>query len=265
MRSVWRRLAARDGLFLAVSAAVFAGFEFLICAVVSSINIPALFTELSKSFPPALKGLIEQYIGGFGPADLLAFAWAHPIVLAVGAAVAIALAVQAVAGGVEDGTLELVLSQPISRGRYLAAHSLFSIAVLAAMSFAGAASMALGQGVYRLRAFPFGSIALMAASYFLLQAAWFSVTLLLSSFGRTAGRVSFAAFLLALLSYLAQVVGQLWPKAAFLVRYSLNGYHDPRAVLKTGGLPILSVAVLAGLAVVAIGLSFWRFERRDIP
>ena len=77
----------------------------------------------------------------------------------------------------------------------------------------------------------------MAASFFLLQLTWFAVTLFLSAFGRTAGRVSFAGFLLALLSYLAQAVGQLWPKAAFLLRYSVNGYHDPRAIARSGGSP----------------------------
>ncbi len=265
MKNLWKRLLGRRWTFLAVSTAVFAGFEFLICAVVAGIDLPALFAEVSKNFPPAMKGLIEQYIGGFGPADLLAFAWNHPVVLAAGGAVAIVLASQAVAGGIEEGTLELVLGQPISRGRYFAAHAAFAGAALAAMSLAGVGAMILGQRVYHLRAVGAASILLMAASFFLLQLTWFAVTLFLSAFGRTAGRVSFAGFLLALLSYLAHTVGQLWPKAAFLVRYSVNGYHDPRSIARSGGIPAGSIALFFLLIAVFLALALWKFERRDIP
>lgn len=142
---------------------------------------------------------------------------------------------------------------------------IFAAGALAAMSLAGAAAMALGQRVYHLSAVAIGRIALMAVSFFLLQMAWFAVALFLSALGRTAGRVFFAGFLFALLSYLAQVVGQLWPKAAFLLRYSLNGYHDPRAIAKSGVLPAASAAVFVVLTAGFIGLALWRFKRRDIP
>lgn len=142
---------------------------------------------------------------------------------------------------------------------------IFAAGALAAMSLAGAAAMALGQRVYHLSAVAIGRIALMAVSFFLLQMAWFAVALFLSALGRTAGRVSFAGFLFALLSYLAQVVGQLWPKAAFLLRYSLNGCRDPRAIAKSGVLPAASAAVFVVLTAGFIGLALWRFKRRDIP
>ena len=136
MRNLLKRLARRLGLFAGVITAVLAGFEFVICAVVSTINVPALFAELAKSLPPLMKDLIVQYIGGFGPADLLAFGWAHPVALALGAAAAIVLASRAVAGEIEAGTLELVLSQPLSRDRYFAGQVVFGLAVLVIMGAA---------------------------------------------------------------------------------------------------------------------------------
>ncbi len=265
MRNLLRHLAVRSGVFLAVAAAVLGGFEFIICAVVSTINIPALFNEIMKSVPPLMKDLITQYIGGFGPADLLAFGWYHPIALAIGGAVAVVLAARASAGEIEAGTLELVLSQPVSRPRYLAGQAVFAGLSLAGLSIAGAAGSYLGQRVYGLHALSLETLALLALNYFLLQAAWFGITLLLSVFGREAGRVAFAGFVIALLSYLTQVVAQIWPKAAFLLPYSVNAYYDPRVIVKSIVLPLRSVVVLAGLAVVCGGLSLWRFLRRDIP
>jgi len=265
MRNLLRRLAGRYGLLLGIAAAVMGGFQYVICAVVSTINIPALFSELEKSLPPLMKDLVARYIGGFGPAELLAFGWNHPIALAVGAAVAIVLASRAVAGEIEAGTLELVLSQPLSRGRYFAGQVVFAAAGLAVVSAAGGLATWLGQKVYGLSALGIGTLALVAANFFLLQAAWFGVTLAFSVFGREAGRVGMAGFLIALLSYLAQVIAEMWPKAAFLRPYSPNSSYDPRVILKTGAIPLRSAAVLAGIAVAGLAFAFWRFQKRDIP
>jgi len=265
MRNLLRRLAGRFGPFLAIAGTVMAGFQFVLCAVVSTINVPALLAEVMKSLPPLMKDLIAGYIGGFGPADLLAFGWNHPVALAVGGAVAVVLASRAVAGEIEAGTLELVLSQPISRGRYFAGQVLFALAGLAVLSLAGAAASWLGQRVYGLDALRLGTLALVAANFFLLQAAWFGVTLFFSVIGREAGRVALTGFLVALMSYLVAVVAGMWPKAAFLLPYSPNGYFEPRVVLKAGTLPLKSIAVLAGLAVASLSAALWRFRTRDIP
>jgi ABC-2 type transport system permease protein len=265
VKNLLKRLAGRFGIFLAIAAAVLAGFEFVLCAVVSTLNVPAILGELVKSLPPLMKDLIVQYIGGFGPADLLAFGWNHPIALAVGGAAAIVLASRAVAGEIEGGTLELVLSQPISRARYFAGQVVFGLAGLAVLTLAGAAASWLGQRVYGLDGLGLGTLALLAANFFLLQAAWFAVTLLFSVFGREAGRVGFAGFLVALLSYLVAVVAGMWPRASFLLPYSPNAYYDPRVILKAGAVPAGSVAVLGGLAVIGALLAWGRFRSRDIP
>ena len=265
MRNLVRRLVRRYGLFLGVAAAILAGFEFLICAVVSTIDIPALFAEIVKSVPPLFKDLIVRYIGGFGPADLLAFGWNHPIALAIGGAVAVVFGARAVAGEIEAGTLELVLSQPLSRGRYFGGQVVFALAGLLAVSLAGAAATFAGQRLYGLSALGIGAVLLLAINYFLLQGAWFGLTLLLSVSGREAGRVAFGGFLIALLSYLVQFIAGIWPKAAFLLPYSPNAYDDPRVIIKTGALPARSVAVLAGIAIVTAALALWRFRKRDIP
>jgi ABC-type transport system involved in multi-copper enzyme maturation permease subunit len=139
------------------------------------------------------------------------------------------------------------------------------MAALATMSVAGAAATLLGERFYELEALGMRRLALIAVNYFLLQAAWFGVTLSVSVFGREAGRVSIAGFLVILLSYLTQVIAEIWPRAAFLLRYSPNAYYDPRVIVKSGGLPLRSVIVLAGLAAVCSTISIWHFRRRDIP
>jgi ABC-2 type transport system permease protein len=266
MLNLVRRLTARYSIFLTVNLVLLAGFEFLLCLIVSTLNLPALLADVVNKVPPLLRAFMEQqFVGGLGAAGLLAYGWTHPIALAVGAAAAIVLAARAVAGEVEAGTLELVLSQPLSRARYFAGQVLFALSALAALSLGGAAGTFIGQKAFHLEALSGGTLFRLALNYFLLQAAWYGLVLLLSVFGREAGRVAFAGFILALTSYLLQVVAQVWSRAAFLLPYSLNAYYSPQEIFLRHVIPAKSVLVLLGLTVLGLGLALAKFERRDIP
>ncbi len=265
MANLLKRLIARHGAFITVSAVLLAGFEYLICAIVATVNVRGMLEELIKNLPPFARTLEQQFFGGLGPAEILAFGWNHPIALALGAAVAIVLATRAVAGEIETGAVELVLSQPISRARYFSAQVLFALLSLSGLSAIGACGTLLGQFVYGIHVLGPGPLFAVALNFLLLQSAWFGITLVISVFGREAGRVAAVGFILALVSYVLQVIAQLWTKAAILHRYSVFGYYSPMDVVTKHQIPAKSAAVLLGLIIVAVGVSAWRFWRRDIP
>jgi len=260
------RLAARHGSFLLITSLLLGGFEFLLCGIVSTIDLPSVLTGVMKTIPPPMRALIEQqFLGGMGNAGILAFGWTHPITLALGAAVAITLASRAVAGELENGAIELVLSQPISRSGYFFGNVGFSLAALAVMTAIGIGGSLLGQSFYGLKVFDAALLARLGLNFWLLQSAWFGIALVASVLGRESGRVAFAGFILALISYIVQVLGQLWSGGSFLLPYSLNFYFSPRSILVERRLSLSSVAILAGISVATILASSWRFRRRDIP
>jgi ABC-2 type transport system permease protein len=51
---------------------------------------------------------------------------------------------------------------------------------------------------------------------------------------------------------------------SWLRSLSLFHYYQPAEVLRSGSLPTLDVAVLAGVAAVATGLAVWLFERKQL-
>ena len=266
MANLLKRLLARYAIFLMISGFILAGFEYLMCAIVSLINLPDILSNLPEQIPPVMRALIEQqFFGGFGPTGILAFGWNHPIALALGTAVSIVLASRACAGEIEEGTLELILSQPISRTTYLTAQIIFAFISLTWLSVIGVGGMYVGQCVYALHLLDAPTLLWLALNYLLLHAVWYSVTLLISILGREAGQVAFIGFLITLVSYLLQVIGQLWTPAAFLLPYSANTYYSPRTLLIEHALDPKSIAILSGISVVAIAVSLWRFHRRDIP
>jgi ABC-2 type transport system permease protein len=265
MINIARRQLERNWPFLLAVALVLGGFEFLICAMVSSVNVEEVFTQMAAVLPPLFRAMIEQNMPGGTPAGVLSFGWNHPVAHALLAAVAIALAVQAIAREVESGAIELVLAQPISRARYFTAHAAFGTAALAAVLGAGLLGTALGQAVFSLDAFGAPRFAALFVNGLLQHLAIYAVTLAASAFGREAGRVALVGVLVAVVSYLVNAVATLWSKAEFAKPYSLHHYFDPREVLVNGHLAAASIVTLGAIALAAMVLAFVRFERRDLP
>jgi ABC-2 type transport system permease protein len=266
VRNLLRSLVARHAAFVVLSGLFLAAFQYLICAAVASVDVSGALDTLLDSLPPMLQSMLSATLfGGFSVHGLLAFGWNHPIAQALGAALAIVLAAHAVAGEVETGAIELLLSQPLSRGRYFVTQAGFALAALALLSLAGIGGTLLGQRAFHVEPFAPAALMRLGWDYLLLQCAWFGITLLFSVFGREGGRVASAGFLVALASYIVQVIGQLWERAAFLAPYTLQHYFQPQDILVKGEGIAKPVAVLLGVALVTTAAAWWRFRTRDLP
>jgi hypothetical protein len=68
---------------------------------------------------------------------------------------------------------------------------------------------------------------------------------------------------IVLVSYFFQVLGSLWPDAAWLQPYFLFYYLKPEAILTTG-LQLSDLAVLAAISAVAVAYTLIVFPRRDL-
>src|SRR5207247_7846670 len=107
-----------------------------------------------------MRSVMEQAMMGGSPSGMLSFAWGHLITHALLTAVSMTLAAHAIAGEIENGAMELVLAQPISRVRYLSAHLLFGIGAIALVAPAGIVGSIVGRTCSTLT--PFLSIATLA-------------------------------------------------------------------------------------------------------
>src|SRR5258708_35025977 len=186
MLNIVRRQLDRNWIFLLACGVVLGGFELLVCAMVASVDVEGAFGEMTKFAPPVFRAMIEQTLMGGSPAAVLAFGWNHPVAHALLAAVAITLAARAIAGEVENGAIELVLAQPISRGRYFGAHVIFGLCALSAVLAAGVLGTAIGQLALSLRAFGWGRPAALFVNALPLQMAIYGPAPPASAFGREA-------------------------------------------------------------------------------
>ena len=262
-----RRLFKRHWVFLAVIGLLLSGLQILICAIVSSVNIEGAMREISQSLPPFMQAFLsEEFALGLTSRGLIVFAWNHPVVHAMLAAVMILLASRAIAAEIENGTLELLLTQPISRPVYLATQISFALLVLLALIGLMLSGVNLGLTVFDLqRALSWQTFLPVAINLVCLETAIYGVALFLSSLAREGGRVVTVALSFVLISFLLQAVARLWPAIQFLLHYTIFEYYSPQQIVLNDSISWRNIVVLLAVGFVTGGVGWWRFKRRDIP
>jgi ABC-2 type transport system permease protein len=230
---------------------VYATFGRQLASLLDTDIVPKPFLRLMGADPFSLTGAV-------------ALGWVHPIGLGLMLLFPMGLGATMIAGERQRGTLEVILSRPISR-RVLFATHLVTLWALAALVVAAAiAGTYAGAAAYDVAGdLDAGNVALLALNTWLFLAALASVSLAASaSFDRLAAPVGIVIAVL-LLGYLLEVLGTLWPDAAFLQPYTPFHYLRPLKVLGGNGEPA-DLLVLAAIALVATAYGLWRFPRRDL-
>jgi ABC-2 type transport system permease protein len=234
----------------------------------------------------------------------LSIGYVHPLMQAVFCVWAVGRASGALAGEIDRGTMELLLSQPLARRQLVLAHlcvDLFTIPILCLSLWAGTA---LGVALFTpIRIDPkdqefevMGRKATVPVDPKALEvepakfgrglsnvgALLFAVSggsMWLSARGRFRGRVLGAAVLAVLVQFLVNLLGQLWDVLAPLRPLTVFYWFRPQQLILgggagvdlnvwTGGHPLLrinAVAVLLLAGAAGYGLALWTFTRRDVP
>jgi ABC-2 type transport system permease protein len=262
-----RRLFKRHRIFLGMTGVLLAIFPVLMSAAVTTIDVEGVMSEFRRSLPPMVQELIgEEMALTMTSRGLLLFAWNHPFVHAMLAAVMLLLASRAIAGEIENGTMELLLSQPIARPLYLATQIGFALLVLLALVGMMLIGVQIGLSIFKLhRMLPWRTFLPVAGNLVSLEIAIYGLTLLLSSTARESGRVVNVALLFVLISYLLQAVARLWPVIQFMLNYTIFEYYSPQRIVMSNVAPWRNIMVLLAVGFVAGGLGWVKFMRRDIP
>lgn len=221
------------------------------------------YQKLVENYPEGLLALFGIEKGGVGSAtgylQAELFGLMVPLTLI---AYMIAAGSAATAGERDKGTLEFLLSQPVSRTRVLVEKSLGLGTALATITFAFAVVLVAFARVFSLHV---AAPKLLAAtvSAFLLALLFGAIALLAGSFtghrALAAGIASAAAIAAFLLNSLAALVGGLKRFRPLSPFWWYSG-HDP---LRRGLEPLHVVLLVTGIIVFAAG-AVVVFQRRDV-
>jgi len=230
---------------------IYATFGIQMEAIIKSGIIPQAFLRLLGADPFSLSGAV-------------ALGSVHPVALGLQLAYPVGFAAVAIAGERQRGTLEVLLSRPISR-RAVFATLLLAITAFAALTTTGQLlGVAFGALAFDVadRLDP-AQLVFLGLNTVALLVALAAVCLAASSSFDRVGTPIAIGLALVIGGYVLEVLGTLWPDAAFLQPYSPFHYLRPMPIMAGRAAPT-DLVVLAAIGVVAIAFGLWRFPRRDL-
>ena len=243
----------------------------LLASIGWGILIPVIYVSFSDAFRQMVNsGTIPENLMSFGSGNFFSLPGAltlglqHPLAIAFVAVFAIETPVAAVAGERERGTLEVLLSRPISRLRHYTVVALAVLLLLAlvvaALLIGEVAGAALVDVMDELE---IEGLPLVFLNGLLLWSAFGSFSLAASvSFDR-AGPALGLSLAYLLVNYFLEILGSLWTDVAWSQEYSLFHHFNPGQVLQGDADPIdfliLALATLIpGVWAVVV------YPRRDL-
>jgi ABC-2 type transport system permease protein len=247
-------------VWLGIVTAAYAGFITVFYTNV--VDNAAAFQDILKLYPKemmvafGIEGDFADpgvFLGGY----VYNFLW--PL---VGAIVAIVLATR-VAADADRGFLDVVLSTPIDRTRYLLSSIATQVIGVAVLSLVMVAAI-LGGDFLIVPNFPTDRVLLSA-----FHAAAFGVAVagpatlaavVLLDRGRAAGILAG----ILILMYLLNVVGQLAPDFDAVTQLSAFHYFNLKALISDGTYPFVDSIVFAVAGVTGWVLAIVAFRRRDL-
>lgn len=242
--------------------------------------IAVLYTSAIMAYYPYVRDhmadigrIIETYpkslMDAFGISDLTTFSgfiggevfnviW--PVLMA---AFAVGAGSAVVAREIEDGTADLWLSVPADRAVLLGGKLLALGLAVVALVGASLLPVALAGALVGAHVTASGvlSMGVVMTAFVLVVAAY---SALFSTFSSDRGRAAGLAGGLSLAFYLAWVVSRMSPDWSWLEKVSIFTAYTPQRALESGSFDARSVAVLLGIAAVAVGVALVRFRTRDI-
>ena len=245
-----------------------------IIGVVAFISINMVFyptirdqaSEFEKTFSQLSEGtkaLLSDTGEFFSPVGYLSsqiFYLMMPMLLGI---LAIGAGASLIGKEEREGTIELILSRPVPRGRLLASKAIAGILILLAVGLIGTMATAIWGALVDID-IGFGYIVLAGLASILMAMCFGAIAFAITTLGRGARAASIGgAVFIALGGYiLVSLSGSVdwlkWPAKAFPFDY----YHP--AEILTGTYNWANMLFIVGVIIACVIVSWLAFRRRDI-
>jgi ABC-2 type transport system permease protein len=263
------RKTARDALLLLVIAVLaILIFECLLVRALGEFADEITEVWFRLAF---LKNLVNALVGAdlaenVTATSLVTIGFSHPLLYAFVWGFLLTTCTRIIAGEIDRGTADLLLSLPLSRARVYASISvawMLGGMLICAAPLVGiwlgelASPMSEPLKLSRLRTAP--------VNLFALYLAIGCGTMLVSSLVARRGTAIAVVLATLLASFLLSFLAQFWPIARHISFLGVLDYYRPLETVRTGKWPITEITVLCTSAIVLWLGGLWHFSRRDIP
>ncbi len=221
---------------------------------------------LSRVSPELLSGLFGGLFGSLTPLETwMMTLFTHPFVLTLFSVVVISVATRSLAGEVDRGTIDLLLSYPVARWQPVAACVVVLLGALLLQTLVLWLSFRAGLEIGGIE-IPesLGSLRWVAANLMALFCAVSGVALFFSATASDYGRALGRGLGFVIVSFLLNLLANLWSRIELLDVLSVFHYYRPQPIVEQGGPMVGDLAVLSLLTLVGWVGALVAFSRRDI-
>ena len=242
-------------------------FQFLLACILPNMpdDISALLSSIKfiQHIFTALLGM--EMSETVGPEILASIAWVHPVVLIMLWTHAIIFCTRLPAGEVDRGTVDVLLSVPVSRTRHYLSETFVWLPCGLAVVIFGLMGNLIGARLMGVTHFgTFSQRLVIIANLYCLYLAVGGVAWLTSSLSDRRGRAVGVIFGVVMASFM---LGFFTPFSETIRKFSflaIMQYHRPVHVIQETGQPVANMAILLSVALITWLSGAIIFARRDI-
>lgn len=241
------------------------GFVWMYIALFPSIKEQsAQLDDLLKAFPDSFMkafgierasyGKVENYLAS----ELMTFLW--PILAVI---LSVSRAGSSIAGDIENRTIGIELSLPISRSRIYFAKFIGGMVSILVFCFFSIFSILPFCALYNID-IKAGNISMLFLLCVLFCCSIFAMSLFFSAYVSEKGKVYFAVGGILIVSYVANIVALISDGFYWLRHFAFFHYFTSFDALNTGTITWGSIFFFLGLTFISTALGMWKFINRDI-
>lgn len=217
-----------------------------------------------------VRKLISALIGSeveqaMTPTGLASFAFAHPLVWTVMIAFLFTVTSGVISGEIDRGTMDLLATLPISRGRIYGTLSLVVMCMGLPICAAIWVGAAIGKYLSNTPAVDLAALGLLGAHLYVVFIMLACFSLAVSAMCSRRGSALAIAFLVVFYSFVLNVLVAFWEPVKKIAFTGFLNYYAPLPITRDHAWRTGDLAVLLAAAAVCWAAGFIVFRRRDVP
>jgi ABC-2 type transport system permease protein len=241
-------------------------FQLAICGIVhdnESVKIFLQYIDMLPSFIKTIMGGEALKVGNI--AGFVAIGYQEPMVLILYMLYAVGVPTGLLAGEVQRGAMELILSRQVTKTHVYICVGLITVAGMYALVLVMFLGTVTATNLYQFeQAVPLYLFFKLAIVGGMLASAVGGIALLAAACFRRSTAVSLAVAYLVV-SYFVWIISDWWPRMKFLKPTTIFNYVDVQKIFNESAWPISDICVLITILVVSTLLGGFIWSRRDLP
>lgn len=252
-------------IWILIAAIIFL-FQIAICGIVHDNESVKTFISFLDMLPSFIKtALGGEALKAGNVSGLIAIGYQHPLVLTLYMLFAVGIPTGLLAGEVQKGTMELILSRNATKTHVYICAGLITITGMFALVLVMFGGTVFATNLYKFdQAVPLYSFFKTAINGGLLASVAGGIALLSAAcFQRNTAVWVTVAYLV--LNYFVSIIAEWWPRMKWMYPATIFYYVDGNKIFNEAGWPVGDMLVLLTILIVSTLLGGIIWSRRDLP